>query len=438
MPRHIAIIAPPVPGHYDPLKVLARALERRGHRVTFVHMADAAALVPGFSFEAVGARTHGPGALARYTQVLARASRPFGFFRMISETAAITRMLLEDLPAALERIGAEAVIADSTEAAGGLAARHLRLPWATSVTGLPLLREPAVPPPFIGWPYRHDAAGLKRNATGYRFADLFARPITRVVERAASAWALDPQENQGFSPHLQVAQCPEALDFPRRELPANFHYCGPWRDTPPTDPELPDDSRALVYCSLGSLQGGRAGLFAEMTEACARVGARAVVAHGGKLDDAAARQLPGDPIVRSHWHQPSVLPRCSAATLHAGFNTVLDALGAGVPMLMAPIAFEQPGTAARVVHAGAGRLLPRRRNADTIAGELRTLLETASHRQNAERMAYAMRRLGGVEEAAALIHRLFSQAPAAIGGAATRVSPGAGDARGDSRRSGSK
>src|SRR5687768_9920671 len=105
--RHIAIVASPVPGHYDPLKVLARALDRRGYRATFVHMADAAALVPGFGFEAVGAATHGPGALQRYTDILARAARPTGFLAMIRATAAIGRMLLDDLPDALRRIGAD-------------------------------------------------------------------------------------------------------------------------------------------------------------------------------------------------------------------------------------------------------------------------------------------------------------------------------------------
>ena len=52
--RHIAILAPPVPGHYDPLKVLAQSLQAHGHRITFVHMLDAGALATEFGFEAVG------------------------------------------------------------------------------------------------------------------------------------------------------------------------------------------------------------------------------------------------------------------------------------------------------------------------------------------------------------------------------------------------
>jgi MGT family glycosyltransferase len=407
MPRHIAIVAPPVPGHYDPLKVLAARLAERGHRISFVHMADAAALVPGFGFEAVGARTHGPGALARYTDQLARAARPTGFFGMIRATAAITEMLLEELPETLHRIGADAVIADATEPAGGLVARHLRLPWATSVTGLPLLREPLVPPPFVAWPYQPDQAGMKRNRTGYRIADLFSRPITRVLARYGARWGLDPNAHGGFSPELQVAQCPAALDFPREQLPPHFHYCGPWRENASEPLDLPGDERPLVYCSLGSLQGNRPALFAAMTQACADLGARAVVAHGGKLSDADARALPGDPIVRAHWHQPLILPRCRAAILHGGFNTVLDALAAGVPMLVAPIAFEQPGTAARLVRAGTGHRLSK--NGD-IRTALATLLADASARRNAERIAAVMQTLGGVDEAADRISRLFAPA----------------------------
>lgn len=405
--RHIAIVAPPVPGHYDPLKVLALALEVRGHRVTFVHMADAGALVPGYGFEPVGAQTHGSGALRAYTDILARAARPAGFFAMIRATAAITDMLLGELPDALGRIGADAVIADSTEPAGGLVARHLGLPWATSVTGLPLLSEPAVPPPFIGWRYRDDEAGLRRNATGYRIADWLSRPITRVVRRRAETWGLDPDAHGGFSPALQVAQCPPSLDFLRRELPPTFYYTGPWR-APRTDgPDLPSSDRPLIYCSLGSLQGDRPKLFAAMTEACARIGARALVAHGGRLD---SMNLPGEPIVRAHWDQPATLPHCAAAILHGGFNTVLDSLAAGVPMLVRPLAFEQPGTAARIVHHRLGHSLTGRAGVGRIARALQKLIDDDDVRRSTARMAAEMAGLGGVERAADLVDDLFRRA----------------------------
>ena len=321
---------------------------------------------------------------------------------MLRATAAMSAMLLRDLPPALERIGAEAVIGDETEPAAGLVARHLGLPWITSVTGLPLLRDPLVPPPFVGWRFRDDEAGAKRNASGYKVADRLMRPIRRVLERQADGWGLDHAEGNAGSSLLQVAQCPPTLDFPRAALPDSFRYCGPWRGGGQQPVDLPAD-RPLIYCSLGSLQGNRPRLFSAMTRACAMLGARAVVAHGGLLTDAAAKALPGDPLVAPFWPQPTVLPRCRAALLHGGFNTVLDALASGVPLAVRPLAFEQPGTAARVAYVGAGVAL----NGHLIGGKLRkalaALLLDESYRGAASKMAAEIAMLSGAAYAANLV-----------------------------------
>ena len=403
--RHIAIVAPPLPGHWDPLKVLADQLVRRGHRITFLHIGDARGLLQGtsFGFEAVGAASHGRGALAAYRRLLARAPRLSGFVPMLRATAAMSEMLLRDLPAGLERSGVDAVIGDETEPAAGLVAQHLRLPWITSVTGLPLLRDPLVPPPFVGWRFRGDEQGGKRNAGGYLIADRLMRPIRRVLERQADAWGLELAAIDAGSPLLQVAQCPPELDFQRAVLPAAFRYCGPFRDPAKDEVSLPAD-RPLVYCSLGSLQGNRPRLFAAMTRACADLGARAVVAHGGLLSGSAARALPGEPIASPYWPQTSVLPRCRAAFLHGGFNTVLDALTAGVPIGVRPLAFEQPGTAARVAHSGAGLAITGPfLGAAKFRKTLAALLREDSYRAAAASMSRGMAGLGGAALAADLI-----------------------------------
>jgi len=442
---HIVIVAPPLPGHWDPLKVLAGALQERGYRITFVHMPDAAELVADtrFGFEPVGGGTHGRGALAVYRRLLARAPSMSGFLPMIRATGAMSRMLLQDLPAALARIGADAVIADETEAAGAMVAWHLRLPYVTSITGLPLLRDAALPPPFLSWPFRDDEYGLRRNAGGYRVADMLMRPIRRVLAQHAGPWRLDLAEIERGSPLLQVAQCPPELDFPRSALPPSFRYCGPFRKAPGPPPELPKD-RPLVYCSLGSLQGNRPQLFADMSAACADLGARAIVAHGGLLAEEAARALPGDAVAGAFWPQAAVLPRCRAAILHGGFNTVLDALGAGVPMVVAPLAFEQAGTAARVQRTGAGAaLFGGRLSRAKLRTALGDVLQQNSYRQSAAGIKRSMEKLGGVNEAAGLIDAALTSgrippAPASPTGAATRAFPATDGARDDSRRSGSR
>ncbi|MBD8680064.1 glycosyltransferase [Sphingomonas sp. CFBP 13720] len=404
--RHIAIIGPPTAGHINPLIALGTPLAATGHRITFVHMAEVEPLVPasGVGFAPLNHTADRQGALAAHYRALAQPSGPVGLPRMIRSTAAMTDLLLKALPATLLKLGVDAVIADSVEPAGALVAQHLRLPFVTAVTGLPLHREPMVPPPFLGWAYRPDAVGRNRNHGGYAVSDLLMRPITRLVSDYARRWDLDPHRRDRWSERLQIAQCPAALDFPRTGLPTSFRYGSRWRSPEPSDNLPQDNDRPLVFCSLGSLQGARRSLFAALTAACAAVGARAVVAHGGGLRDDEAASLPGNPLVRAFWSQTQILPRCSAAILHCGFNTVLDALAAGVPIVAVPLAFEQPATAARLRRIGAACVLsPAEIRRGALEPALKRVLSDPGYREAARVLASDMALAGGATEAAAAV-----------------------------------
>ncbi len=404
--RHIAIIAPPTAGHINPLAALGASLVGAGHSVTIVHTADVAALVPdcGVGFAPLDHPADCQGLLAEYYRKLSQPSGPVGLPRMIRGTASMTDLLLKALPTALSRLGVDAVLADSVEPAGALVARHLALPFVTTVTGLPLLREPTVPPPFLGWAYRPDAVGRNRNSGGYAVSDLLMRPITTLVASYARRWGLDPDPRRQWSDRLQIAQCPAGLDFPRLALPHSFRYGGPWRLDEPEQTLPENDGRPLIFCSLGSLQGARRSLFAAMTAACAAVGARAVVAHGGGLSDREAHSLPGRPLVRAFWSQTRILPQCSAAILHGGFNTVLDALAAGVPIVAVPLAFEQPATAARLKRIGAARVVSAAEaGKGGLEPALRLVLRDPQYRRAARMLATDMAGAGGAAEAAAMV-----------------------------------
>lgn len=409
---HFAVVAPPLPGHWNPLLVLARTLSARGHRVTFVHMADAARLVEGkgADFAAVGASDHPPGALDAYLRRLAKPTGLFGLLATLRVTAAQTDMLCRDLPGVLAAIGAQAVIADQTEPAGVLVARHLRLPVVSTATALPLDREDGVPPPFVPWPYMPGEKGEVRNRGGYTVTDLLMTPVRRVLRRHGDAFGLDPFAHGGFSPRLTVSQMPRGLDFPRIALPATFHYGGPWRDaagTPSATTPLPEGEGApLVFCSLGTLQGARADLFGKVAEAAREAGARLLIAHGGLLSHGEASRLSQLADVRSFVPQQEVLRRCRAAVLHCGMNTVLDALAMGVPLVAMPIAFEQPATAARLAHAGVAEVVPAgKASRARLSRALKAVLETPSYRSAAAGIAAEIAAGGGVERAADLIEQ---------------------------------
>ena len=415
-----AALAPPLAGHLNPLQVLGAALTRLGHRVTIVHVSDASRFMHEdmVDFAPLPLRPDTE-PLDWYLATLARPTGPTGIRRTIHATAAMTAALLDGAPDVLARIGADAVIADAVEPAGPLVAARLGLPHAVAVTGLPLMAEPGVPPPFVHWRYRTGTLARWRNRAGHAVSDLLMRPIARVLADRRRDWGVASDRAR-----LHVAQCPRGLDYPRVELPARFLYTGPWRREPEPEADLPNDGRPLIFCSLGTLQGSRRALFATMAAACARVGARAVIGHGGGLTAAEEAGLPGSPLVRTFWPQQAVLRHCAAAILHGGFNSVLDALAASVPVVALPIAFEQPATAARLVRIGAGlSLSPHGLTTRALSRALLQVMEQASYRAAAGHVAVEIAQAGGAARAAAAISAAFAGSSGA-GEGATTASPG--------------
>ncbi|WP_231749929.1 glycosyltransferase [Tautonia plasticadhaerens] len=161
-----------------------------------------------------------------------------------------------------------------------------------------------------------------------------------------------------------------------------------------------------MYASFGTLQNRRPDSFRMVAEACAGTGHQVVISTGHGVAPGALAGLPGGPIVVGYAPQRELLARAALAVTHAGLNTVLDALGAGVPLVAVPVTNEQPGIAARVAWAGAGEVLPPGR---ATAGRLRDLVgrvgREGSYRAAAVRVADSIRSGGGAERAAELVEK---------------------------------
>lgn len=380
--------------------------------------ADARVHVPDdVGFEPVALREQPEGSLAPFIARLGRLNGPFGIRRLIRDVARFTDLACREFPGAVRAIGADAMIVDQTDPAGGLVALKLGLPYANVANALPINREPAVPPPFVPWRYDPSKAGLERNAWGYRIADWIEAPINRAIGVHAEAWGLGARSSTAgtWSPRLQITQCIAGLDFPRRELPSHFHYVGPLRalDEARLDPDLAafaDTARAaarpLVFCSLGTLQGSRARIFRAVAAAAADLDLALVIAHGGLLGAAEIARLPGRPLVRAYVPQRALLARADLAVTHAGFNTVMDALSFGVPLVALPIAFEQPATGARIAHAGAGMIVRGLRTRDRVRSAMAAVVGEQGYKRKAQVLAQEIAGAGGVRRAADLIEAI--------------------------------
>ncbi|TFI60336.1 glycosyltransferase [Sphingomonas parva] len=390
---HFGIIAPPLAGHYGPLAALARELVSRGHRATFVHHAGAQPL----------AARHGAAFVPLPTGSAGEHRRIGGTVR---EMARQMEMLCREAPPLFRDLGVDAILADQLEPAGGLIAEHLELPFASVACALPMNREAGVPPPFVGWRYDPSASGLRRNRGGWTVSDVLMRPLGRAIARRADAWGLEPRRRleDCFSRRLQLAQAVPSIDFPRRALPPHFHYLGPFRHNETSDFRLPAlNGRQFLYCTFGTLQGWRARLFARVAAACADLGLPLVLTHGGRLTQRQVARLPGEVHAFDYLPQEAVLDRAPLCITHGGFNTVLDCLARGKPLVALPLAFEQAAIAARIARSGAGETVPpMRASRKRLAAAIARVLE-GGHAAAARRIGEDIAQAGGVVRAADLI-----------------------------------
>jgi zeaxanthin glucosyltransferase len=417
---HFAVVAPALYSHFNTLMVLARELVTRGHRVTFIHRPDAAAYVKDarVGFHAIGAATHPAGSLPAMLARVANPGSPLGLRRVILDMAASTGMLCRELPAALKKLQVDCVLADQMEAAGGMVAESIGMPFISIACALPVNREPGIPLPVMPFIYEDSERAFKIVEGSTRVYDWMMGPHHRVIAAEAQRLGLAPRSmlHECLSPLAQIAQIVPGFDFPRRELPAHFHHVGPLHAAnvaPALSPQelapfLPPASstRPFIYASLGTLVSDRYSLFKRIAKACKQLDVDLLIAHCGGLNDAQVRALEAIGSTRVHAYVPqlAVLERADAIVSHAGANTIMEAVAARTPILALPIAFDHPGGAARVEYSGVGlRASPRMSSVADLVRKLRRLLAEPDFAARMAPLSDAIRVAGGAPRAADII-----------------------------------
>lgn len=415
---HFGVVAPAFYSHVSALSALALALVERGHRITFLQRPDAAAYINDarLGFHAVGAASHPAGSLAQSLERAANPGSPLGLRRVILDMAATTSMLCRELPGAFEQLDIDAVLGDQMEAAGALVAEMLGLPFISVACALPVNREPGIPLPVMPFDWGDSERALHMFEGSTRVYDWMMTPHRRAIETETRRLGIPVRGalHECLSPLAQISQTVAAFDFPRAQLPAGFHHVGPLRmashKAPARIEALPDiaSDRPFIFASLGTLQGHRFGLFKRIAKACRQLDAQLLVAHCGGLDARQAQALErlGATWVCAFAPQEAALARADAVVSHAGLNTVMDAMAAHTPILALPIAFDQPGVAARVRHAGVGlSASPHFTSSTQLARRLRRLLGEPGFAQRCAPLGESVRSAGGSTRAADIVEQ---------------------------------
>lgn len=395
--------------------MLGRVLVRRGHRVTLFQVPPLkeTVLAEGLDFHPVGdlEGTALAAALQSMGQLKGFASVRFA----IECSRRLSDMLCNELPEAFRRGCVDMVLADQNEPAAASVAESLKLPFVSVCPGMPLNREPGIPPPFLGWAYRDTAMARWRNRAGMLIADRLIAPIHRTLNRHRRGWGLRPLRtpDDSFSREAQLCQLTPDFDFPRTGLPACFHYLGPFVDGEGPKISFPWDKlsgKPLVYVSLGTLQDPASDYFRVIARACSGLPVQVVIAAGNN-GAAALSDLEGSPVVVRWAPQRELLARAALTITHAGLNTVMQSLLFGVPMVAIPLAHDQPSTAARIAYSGAGEVIaPRAVNVDHLRASIRRVLDGPHFRLRAGQIRESIEQAGGAEKGADVVEAVLRRA----------------------------
>jgi MGT family glycosyltransferase len=409
------------------MTALARKLRERDHEVFFLCLAEAEPMVRsvGLDFFPYGETLFPSGEYPRRLRVLSQLSGTEALQFTLSLFADVCRASLEDGERAIRESRSEALVLDATNRGLNLVAMHLKLPFVQVSNALHFDLSGHAPLCVYDWAHQAGPEGYARNIEGTKAFLEVAVPIVALESDyvARVGLPIDVQDPMSHRSKIgQLTQTPKEFDFPGDHWPAYFHYTGPWHDPslrPPVD--FPWDKltgEPLIYASMGTLQNGAERIFEVIVAAAQARGRQLVLSIGKNLDLGKIGTLSENTIVVRSAPQLEVLKRASLCITHAGLNTALESLTAGVPMVAIPVTNDQPGVGARVAHTGTGIVVPFK----TLTGELgvqklraaiETVLTDGFYRRNTQRIQQAIERTNGLTMAADIIdHKLREAVPA--------------------------
>jgi MGT family glycosyltransferase len=345
-----------------------KALEERGHTVTFFNLLDTESTIKerGLRFIPFGLSVYPEGALKQIYEKIGKLQGPAAFQYFLERMITQADTSFRELPALIEEEEIEALVIDQLFPGGATVAQHLKLPYLSLANALAVNHEASVPPPTLPWAYDATEAGIARNEKGWQQIAQAFIPWRDADNAQRIAWGLQPYNDvleDSFSPFAQITQQPKFFDLPRSQAPANLHYVGPLNHAATRKqaafPWEKLNGKPLVYASMGTLQNGLDHIFRTILDACAPLDLQLILSlGGGSLNQDQLGDLPPNAILVPYAPQFDVLAYASLCITHAGLNTALDVLTQGVPMVAIPITNDQPGVAVRIQWTRTGEILP--------------------------------------------------------------------------------
>jgi MGT family glycosyltransferase len=405
-------------GHVQPMLLVARDLAERGHQVLAIsdpcNAPDAAALAVPFRAWTIAPFQTGK---SRDDDRLKdhEADNPLEVIQRLLDRVMTGPALAyaRDTLAAIDAFAPDVVVSQELLLGPMAAAEARGLPLAlltANIWSLPTM--PGAPSFGAGMlPAVNDEERAMHAMVG-QMSQTFFQAGLPALNAARQALGLPPLAD--LFEQLDVAQAillatSKAFDFAPEPLPAPFVHVGPYLADPAwIEPFVaPPGDAPLVVVSFSSLYQAQEPVLRAIVSALGDLPVRGVVTTGPTIDPAEFKAPDNVAVVRGASHG-ALLKDAVLFVTHAGHGSTLRPLMAGVPLLCLPMGRDQHDNAARVVHRGAGLILPTDANPEAIAAALRRLLDEPAFKTAAEALGAAIRADEASRNAAAALGALGS------------------------------
>ncbi|MDQ5826400.1 MAG: glycosyltransferase [Chloroflexota bacterium] len=384
----------PTASHWHPLVPLAQALETAGHEVAF-------ATSPGFcpTIEAKGFRCFSTGAddipeerQQRREQMVGLNAQEDTFFTLRHVFAGVrAERSLMSLLDILRDWQPAVVVRENTEFAGCVAAERAGIPHSV----------------------------VQITAAWTFFLDAVGPPVARLCELVGL-----PAENPGDVLHRYLLLSPRPLSLWNPSVPvpptthairyAGFSQSGK-EELPAWVSELGKrGERPTVYATLGTFDNERTDILTAILEGIRDEPLNLILTVGRNRDPEEFGEQPANVRVERYVPNNLLLPYCDMVLCHGGSGTMLDALSLGLPMVLIPIAADQPQNAQRCAELGVARVVEPDRHtgselAHAILDATREVLVAAHYREAAQGLRKEIEELPGLDYAVTLLERLAAE-----------------------------
>jgi zeaxanthin glucosyltransferase len=174
--------------------------------------------------------------------------------------------------------------------------------------------------------------------------------------------------------------------------------------------------KPVIYASLGTLVNGLEDVYKHILKAVEPLeDVQVVLSVGKNISPESLGRIPSNTMVVRSAPQIELLKRAALCITHAGLNTVLESLAQGVPMIAIPIGYDQPGTAARIVHHGTGEFIkPDELTTERLRGLIEKVLQDPRYRERAKYFQQVISKTRGLDVAADIIEQAFQKYQTAV------------------------